>query len=173
MTSDNINSSLNNIIHNILQYVDDSTNTNNNNINEMQQYINKHYKVLEGYYNLNKFQINADKSKLLIICKPVYCQYIRNVVLQANQYLITQSTKIKVLGIFITAGLSNYATVNNIISKVNIRLNILRDIFRYSNFRTKLILTYSVIISVIKYAAPILINSNKNITSKLQMLIMK
>ena len=39
--------------------------------------------------------------------------------------------------------------------------------------RTKLMLTNSFIISVIKYAAPILINSNHNLLSKLQVLIMK
>ena len=133
ITYDSYTTTFNNIIHNVVQYVDDSTNiisTNNNNTNELQKYIKNYYKLLEGYYNLNKLLINADKSKLLIICKPIYRNNVKNVVLLANQYIIQQSTKIKILGIFITSGLSNIATLNNIISKVNFRSSVLKGIFK-------------------------------------------
>ena len=96
-----------------------------------------------------------------------------NIKLHTSQYIIEQSTKIKILGIFITSGFSNIATINNIISKVNYRLNTLKEIFKYSSARTKRILTNSIIISVIRQAAPILINSNNSLISKLQVVLMK
>ena len=64
----------------------------------------------------------------LLICKHQYSNSISNIVLHANKYIIRQSSKIKVLGIFIASGLSNNATVNNIISKVNFSLSVLKEV---------------------------------------------
>ena len=52
-------------------------------------------------------------------------------------------------------------------------MNTLKEIFKYSSVRTKKILTNSIIVSVIRYAAPILINSNNTLISKLQVVLMK
>ena len=68
---------------------------------------------------------------------------------------------------------NNTTTVNSIISKVNFRLTVLNEIFQHSNIRTKLMLTNSIIISVIRYAAPILICSSNKLISKLQFLLMR
>ena len=58
----------NNMTHNIIQYVDDSTNIiTTNDSQQLQTYINKYFKVLEYYYNTNKLLINSDKSKLLVL----------------------------------------------------------------------------------------------------------
>ena len=157
---------ISNISHHITQYVDDSTNViASNDPKDIQLYINTYFKVLEEYYNLNKLSINADKSKLLIITKPNLRNITSQIKLQANKYTIEQSQKIKVLGIFNTSGFDNTATVNSIISKVNFRLTVLDEIFKY--IRTKLMLTNSIIVSVIQYAAPILISSNNKLISKL------
>ena len=93
--------------------------------------------------------------------------------LQTTKYVIEQSQKIKGLGIFITSGFTNLATINNIISKVNYRLSVLREVFKYSTYRTRKILTNSIILSVIRYASPVLISSSTNHLSKLQVMIMK
>ena len=87
--------------------------------------------------------------------------------------VIEQTQKIKVLGIFITSGFTNIATINNIISKVNYRMLVLREVFKYSVYRTKKILTNSIVMSVIRYASPILISSSNSQLSKLQVMIMK
>ena len=139
----------------------------------MQNYIITYFKILEEFYNINKLLINSDKTKLLVITKPGLRHLTSNITLQANKYLIEQSKKIKVLGIFISSGFNNIATINSIISKVNYHSNVLREIFRYANMLTKLMLTNSVIISVIRYAAPILISSNNTQISKIQVLLMK
>merc|ERR1712082_215648 len=90
-----------------------------------------------------------------------------------TQYIIEQSSKIKVLGVYITAGLSNLATINNMISKINYRKNILKEVFKYSNERTKRMVTNCLIISVFRYASPLLINSSAIEINKLQVLLMK
>ena len=128
-----------------MHYVDDSTNiiacTNSS---DLQKYINIYFSILEEFYNINKLLINSDKSKLLIITKPAQRYLYNNIELQTTQYIIEQTHKIKVLGIFITSGFSNLATINTIISKVNYRLLVLREVFKYSAYRTKIILTNSI-----------------------------
>ena len=70
-------------------------------------------------------------------------------------------------------GFNNTTTVNSIISKVNFRLTVLNEIFKYSNIRTKLMLTNAIIVSVIRYAAPLLICSSNKLISKLQVPLMR
>ena len=74
---------------------------------------------------------------------------------------------------YITSGLSNHANINNIISKVNYRLSLLKVIFKFTERRTKLILINSIIVSVFRYCCPLLIDSNCTSLNKLQTLLMK
>lgn len=154
--------------------MDDSNNviTSNSHLG-IKEYINNYFKLLECYYNLNKLKLNPDKSKLMIVCKPQVRRDVENIKLVTSDHVIKQVTKIKALGIFITNGLSNQAMVNNIISKVNFRLSVLRGIFTFCNVRTKTILMNSLVISIFRYCCPLLINSNINLISKLQMQLLK
>ena len=62
-----------NIEHNTINFVDDSTNIiSSHNSNEIQQYINNFYLLLEAAYNINKLVINKDKTELMIVCKNCY-----------------------------------------------------------------------------------------------------
>ena len=123
---------------------------------------------MEGYYNLNKLELSPDKSKLMITCKPQMREGTSDIKLVTNEYTVEQVNKIKALGVYITAGLTNHAMVNHIISKVNFRLNVLKGIFIYCNIRTKTILMNSLVVSIFRYCSPLLINSNLNLTAKLQ-----
>ena len=168
------NNIINNIDHSIIQYVDDSNNViSSDNIQSIQPYMNTYFKLIEAYYNINKLKINPDKSKLMIVCKAVHRKATKNIVLMTNDHIIEQVQKIKALGMYFTTGLSNTANINNIISKVNYRLSILKDIFAFSEKRTKVILMNSLVISIFPYCCPLLINSNINMISKLQTLLMK
>ena len=115
-----------NISHQIIQYVDDSTNiisTNNN--SELQKCFNHYFEEIKGYYDIDKLLINAYKSKLLIIYKPGHRNSKIQIKLQAKGYIIQQSCKIKVIGIYITSGLTNNAIINNMILKINYHINVL------------------------------------------------
>ena len=98
---------LNNISHKIVQYVDDSTNIISCKITQdIPLYLNLYFSTLEELYSVNKLLINTDKSKLLIIVKPNFRQFSANIKLQTTQYIIEQSAKIKVLGVYINQDLT-------------------------------------------------------------------
>ena len=128
---------------------------------------------MESFYNANKLALNPDKSKLLVLCKNILRSKTSSITLQAAQYVIEQSEKLKVLGVFISAGMDHQPNVNNLISKVNYRLNVLKGIFKFCTTRTKLILTNSIIISVIRYAAPLFIDAKVNQIGTMQKLVLK
>ena len=66
----NQQTSTRNINHCTVNFVDDSTNIiSTNNVEDIQQYINKFYELLEAVYNINKLKINNEKTELMIICK--------------------------------------------------------------------------------------------------------
>ena len=67
-------------------------------------------------------------------------QDTKDIIIHAGKYIIKQSDKLKILGVYITSGLDQTPNVNNIISKVNNRINILNKITKYTNIKTSLIL---------------------------------
>ena len=129
--------------------------------------------LLEAYYNINYLKINADKSKLLITCKPRYRTIIKDIKLTASTYIIDQSQKIKILGIFFNSGLDNTPNVTNIIKKVNYRMIVLNNIIKFTNIKTSLILYNSLVISVFNYCLSNIININVKQISNLNTLLMK
>ena len=59
-----------NINHCTVNFVGDSTKIiSTTKVEDMQEYINKFYNLLEAVYNINKFKIYNDKTELMIICK--------------------------------------------------------------------------------------------------------
>ena len=89
----------------------------------------------------------------MVICKPNLRPNTNTVQLNTANYTIEQTKKVKILGIYVTSGLCNNATINDIISKVNYRLNILKKVISYTDFRTTKMLFNSIIISVFKYGS--------------------
>ena len=151
----------NDIKHTTVNYVDDSTSIiSSKSIHELQTYLNHFYKLLESYYNINFIKINLDKTKFIITYKPMHRQTTKDIIIQAGEYIIKQSDKLKILGIYITSGLDQTPNVNNIISKVNHRINILNKITKFTNIKKSLILYSSLVISVFSYCANNMINTN-------------
>ena len=109
----------------------------------------------------------------MIACKPIHRESVSNIKLTTTDFIVEQVNKVKALDIFITSGLTNHAMTNNIISKVNYRLSILRGVFKFCDRRTKTILMNSLVISIFRYCCPILLNSNLSILSKLQTQLLK
>merc|ERR1712115_247131 len=162
------------IKHDIIQYVDDTNNVIfGNNAAEIEKYSNGYFKLIEGFYTINRLKLNPDKTRLMVICRPNKREDVKNFVLKAGDYLIEQKEKIKVLGVYFTSGLSNHANILNIVSKVNYRMYTMREAFSFSNKNSKIIFLKSMVISIIRYCSPILIDSDVKILDKLQTLLMK
>ena len=117
--------------------------------------------------------LNSDKTKFLITCKPNMRNSTVNVRLNTTSYVIEQSNKNKILGIFITSCLCNNVFITLIVSQVSYRLIILKKVTKYTNFRTTKTLFDSVIVRVFKYACPLLINTKIQPLKKLNTLLMK
>ena len=94
------------IKHTTINYVDDSTSIiSSKTVTELQTYLNHFYKLLESYYNINFLKINPDKTKFIITCKPMHRHITKDIIIPAGEYIIKQSDKLKILGIYITSGL--------------------------------------------------------------------
>merc|ERR1712240_339477 len=162
------------INHNIILYVDDSNNIiYGNNPKEIEKYTNSYFKLIEGFYAINKLKLNPDKTRVMVVCKPNRREEVKNFVLKAGDYIIEQKDKIKVLGVFFTSGLTNHVNISNIISKVNFRMYSMREAFNFSSKKSKIIFFKSMVLSIIRYCCPILIDSDAKMLSKLQTLLMK
>ena len=70
----------NDISHTTVNFVDDSTNIiSSSQTNEIADYTNKFYRLLEAVYNINKLKINNDKTELMVVCKPKYRKDTKNI----------------------------------------------------------------------------------------------
>ena len=68
----------------------------------------------------------------MITCKPKIRELTKDITLTAQNYLVEQTNKVKILGVYILSDLSQTANTNRIKSKVNYRLHTLKDIFKYA-----------------------------------------
>merc|ERR1712115_506389 len=124
-------------------------------------------------YTINRLKLNPDKSRVMVVCRPNRREETKNFVMRAGEYIIEQKDKIKVLGVYFTSGLSNHVNISNIISKVNFRMNTMREAFKFSDKNTKIIFLKSMVVSIFRYCSPILIDSEVKMIDKLQTLLMK
>ena len=110
-----------NIDHCTINFVDDSTNIiSTTNVQEIQDYINKFYSLLEAVYNANKWTINKDKTKLMIICKNWFRKLTKSIQMYASSYKVNQVQKVEILGHIIQSNLHNVKWINKIIPNINI-----------------------------------------------------
>merc|ERR1711954_622688 len=144
-----------------------------NNIKEIENYTNAYFKLIECFYTINKLKLIPDKTWLMVVCRPNRRDEVKNFVLKAGDYIIEQRDKIKVLGVYFTSGLTNHVNISNIISKVNYRMYILKEAFNFSPKKSKIIFFKAMVLSVIRYCSPILIDSDVKMIDKLQTLLMK
>ena len=160
--------------HTTINFVDDSTNlisfTNNKNISD---YLSDFYTLLDCYYNMNKLQINPDKTNLVISCKNKLRQYCKNVSFWADTYEIKQKEKIKILGAYIQFNLSYDSHINYIVSKMSNRLNQLNNIKMYTSFKVRLSIINSMVIGVLLYILPLHLNCTNIQIKKLHKIVMR
>ena len=97
--------------------------------------------------------LNQEKSKFMIICKGSIRNKVNNIKLRTSNYVINQSVKVKILGVFISSSLSKIHTVNNIVSKVNNRLHTLKKILKYTDLCTSKMIANAIIISILSIHA--------------------
>ena len=92
----------------IICYVDDATAiVSYKDIKILRKHIDQYYLLIEAYYKINHLQLNADKTKFMIICPPKMRESAKDIVVQSGNYIIEESDSIKNLEIYYTNSLNN------------------------------------------------------------------
>ena len=152
----------NNIEHNTVNFVDDSTNIiSSNNNTEIQNYINKFYPLLEAVYNINKLIINKDETELMIVCKNRFRKTTKNIQMYASGYKVNQVPKVKILGHIIQSNLHNDKQINKTISNINNRLYKIKKLGTQTQIKSHTFLVKAIVIGQLNYALALLSNSTK------------
>ena len=162
------------ISHTTVNFVDDSTNLiSSHNALHLTLYLTQFYTLLHAYYTINKLKINADKTELLITCKPHLRHLAHTVTMQAHNHTITPKDTTKILGAIINTRLTLTHHFNTLIQSINHRMHTLRHIARYTTFRTRALIANATIISTISHLSPLMINADTSLLAKIQSLQLK
>ena len=162
------------INHTTINFVDDSTNIiSTPNIDEIQEYTNKFYRLLEAVYNINKLKINNDKTELMIICKAKHRKSTKNIQIAASGHKVKQVNKVKILGYTMLNNLHHDKHISNIMANINHRLYNIKKLTTNTTIKTRNVLTKAIVIGKLNYCLPLLCNSRQAQLTQLNTLITK
>ena len=157
--------------HSTINFVDDSSNLiSHKNAQNLSLYLTDFYTLLHSFYTINKLKINADKTELLVTCKPSLRHQANAVTMHAHQHVVEQQQESKILGAIINNKLKHTSHINTIVSSVNFRMHALRNIAQYTVFKTRLHIANAIIISTLTHLLPLFINAPREQLAKLQTL---
>ena len=160
--------------HLTINYIDDSTNLiSDKNRENLICYLTLYYNLLKCYYDANKLVINPDKTELLVSCKNKFRVEADKIKFKADIYEIEQKDSTKILGFIIDKNLNHDKQINNVISKVNFRLHTIKFVDKYMNNKVKIIVYNSLVLSIIRYVMPLLININFKQINTVNVLVTK
>ena len=172
ITGENINK-FKNIEHLTVNFVDDSNNIITfQDQNQIKNYLESYYKLIHNFYNINKLKINADKTNLLLIYKDKYKQTLNNFHFKAEQFKIFSKNTIKILGFYIQSDLKYETEINKLVSTLHNRINTIRQISKYTDFKTRLKFLNANVMSKLNYMLPFYSSITEELTHKLHKVIM-
>ena len=118
-------------------------------------------------------KLTAEKTQLLVSCKNTLKTKANLINFKAGEFTILQSQNVKILGYYLNENLTHDTYLGQIVAKTNYRSHLIKLISNFMNTKTKIIVCNSIIISVISYVMPILINVNKAQLDSINILINK
>ena len=128
--------------------------------------------MLHSYYSINKLKINPDQTHFLICASKIIQINLKNLTLQAKNYVIKQSNVIKILGSYIRKDLKLDTEIGNIASNLHYKINQLRNIQHLTNFNTRLAFLNATVIGKLNYLLPLYLHGTKENILKLHKIIM-
>ena len=136
-----------NINHTTVNFVNDSTNIiSTTKTNEIQDYINKFYRLLEAVYNINKLKINNDKTELMVICKAKHRKNTKNIQITASGHKVKQVNKVKILGYVMQNNLRHDKHIAKVTSNIHHRLFNIKKLTSHTIIKSRQILTKAIVI---------------------------
>lgn len=164
----------NNINHCTVNFVDDSTDIISTiKAEDMQEYLNRFYSLLEAVYNINKLKINNDKTELMMICKNRFRKSTKNIQMKASGHKVKQVSKVKIPGYIMQSNLRHDRHIAHITSNIHNRLHNIKKLSSHTTIKSRTILTKAIVIGKLNYCLPLLCNAKKSQLAKLNTLVMK
>jgi len=173
MTNDPIFHFNKKIIHETINFLDDSSNVIGfPNTNEMKQYLTKFYRLLHSYYNINKLKVNSDKTKLMIGYKNKHKKELENFYFFANNDKIINQKSMKILGFTLRYDNNMDTQIGKTCANLHYRLNNIRKLNVYTSFSSRIVFVKSLVIGKLIYAMPLYTQITKKQLSMIHKVIM-
>ena len=159
--------------HNTYNFVDDSNNSIIfDNPEDSQEYVNIYMSILKEFYNLQKLQINEDKTMLFINSQPKHREGYRNIEIkdQENTYSVKPQSQIKILGFIFNERGSRDAQIAHLVNQINLLFIKVNKNKKYMCSKTRAAFVNANVLGRIMYYAPSLAGeteANKNKIYKL------
>ena len=163
------------VLHEVNQYVDDSTNLiGSNTKEEMEKYLESYHKVIETYYSANKLKINSDKTQLIITRKKWKDKTDEKVKFKTKEGdTIREVNALRVLG-FIKNNRDSYDShLGQVNGRVVKTLAELKPYTKHMDQNTRKEIIYSKVASIALYGCELFTGQTEWTTSKFTSILMK
>ena len=120
--------------HEVVTFVDDTNAIINfKDPEEINEYINKYFQLLVGFFNMSKLKINEEKTTMIIFNQPKHDNKIKDVKIttKADEEDVVPKEQVKILGYLTNTRNSDLPQVNSIISMSSNMLNTALKISKY------------------------------------------
>ena len=130
-------------------------------------------KLLSTYFNINKLLINPSKTQVLCVSKPNQEEQIRNIEFNLDSSQIKPSQQIRILGFHFNSKFTHETEINLLLSQLYYKYHQLLQLKQYMDFKTKVNLCNSLILSKLRYFLPFYTNAPNYQVNKFHKLLMK
>lgn len=151
-------------------FADDTTIlSNSGNVNILLNKTRDYFNIIQEYFFKWKIKLNNQKTELLITSKNR--RHVK-LVLNVNNDSITNSTRVRYLGVYIDSNLNFTHHINQVVIKTKLAISILYKLSRNKYIKTKnKVLLYKMCIRpILTYACPVWCNTSKQNIKKLQVI---
>ena len=136
--------------------------------NELQDKINEDLSSLSQWLNSNLLTLNYEKTKFIIFANK---KQSTNVDITIQDKKVSQETSFKYLGVTPSSDLTWHDHIEDMITKINQRLGVLRRVKVFLDLDTRCLLYTSLVLPLFDYGDPIWGDkNNSNLMNSLQVL---
>ena len=168
ITCDCNHNHFNHIIHEVTNFVDDSTSTIGiRNLNDIVPYIKDYLEVLAMFYDSNKLKLNKTKTKFNINGTKSQLNQTKNLSLVVNNEVLYNDSQITILGFKFNISNTLDSQINDLIQQINFRISCLNKVKQFTTFKTRKNFFNAFCVSKLRYMAPAYLSAPVYLTKKL------
>ena len=139
---------------------------------QIKNYLNNYYKLIQAFYNINKLKINPEKTLLLLVYKNKFKNNLKDFYFCANGFKIVPTKIIKILGQYLRDDLKMDTQIGKLCGILHNRIFELKQVKKYTNFKTRLIFMNAHVIGKLNYLLPLYMGSTKEQLTKIHKVLM-